>query len=230
MNDRSSVNTSAVARPLAFLGRITRSVRATATRLLQSQAANAPGDRPTRVLDVGCGNGLFFAETGPIGATRIGSDLDLQLLQEAGRIFQDNRVVGVSMVCANATHLPFATGSIDNILFLNILVNIPDDETVQALLSELARVCRPRGRLFVDIRNRSNFWLRARYRVHNLVADFVTRGYDLRQMTRLMESVGCRIQASHPIGRRFPLGPSAYLLEVERLTTSDSPGLVASQG
>jgi len=110
------------------------------------------------------------------------------------------------------------------VLFLNALINIPDDTTVHRLLAELSRVCKPGGRIFVDIRNGSNPWLRFRYWIHNLVGNFVTRGYVLASTARLLEQVGCRVVDTHPIGVRWLTGPAAFLLEAERLEASPLEG------
>lgn len=211
------IDISAVARPGAFFGHITRAVRDTAGRLLRAGLSQDTGNRSLRILDVGCGNGLLYTESGPSRGRRIGVDRDRVLLKEAGVIFADNLVQGVDRVCADAGDLPFAAGSVDTVLFLNTLFNIGDDGTVTRLLLEFARVCRPGGRLLVDIRNGANPALSFRYWLNNRRADFITRGFRLGKMKGLCHSLGCRMIDAHPIGALLPFGRAGYLLEIERL-------------
>ena len=206
---QSPLDTTSVKRPGAFFGRITRAVRALAAGRFDSAGGGL-------TLDVGCGNGLFFASLNARDARLVGADLDLDLLREAGQVFTDNRIANARLVQGDAGALPFPNGTFDNIFFLNTLINIPDDEIVRRLLEELMRLCRPGGRIFIDIRNRSNPYLRLKYWWHNRREDFPTRVYHLRQIGGVFASAGFRVVARHPVGPRFPFGAFAYLLEVRR--------------
>ena len=206
---RPSLDTSGVQRPGAFFGHITQEVRD-----LAAHRFDPSGDGLT--LDVGCGNGLFFASLNPRTARLVGADLDLDLLREAKQIFSDNRIGGVTLVQGDVGALPFPDKTFDNLFFLNTLINIPDDRTARCLLHELMRICCPGGRIFVDIRNRANPILRLKYWWHNRRADFSTRAYHLRQIGGLFESSGFRVVARHRVGPGLPFGPFAYLLEVQR--------------
>ena len=207
----SQIDTSGVARPGAFLGQITTAVRDLAAQRLSKT-------QPGLVLDVGCGNGLFFASLDLPDASLVGVDLDLELLLEARRIFLDNRTGSVQLSLAHAGALPFQEGSFDNILFLNTLINIPTDDAVASLIKELTRICRPGGRVLMDIRNASNPLLRARYWHHNRKADFVTRAYHRRHITNQFESRGFELDGCDRIGPPIPFGALAFLLVMRRRT------------
>lgn len=202
-----TLDTSAVQRPGAFFGHITQTVR--------TLAAHCYATHPSgRTLDVGCGNGLFFASLPPENDQRIGVDLDLQLLQEARRIFIDNHLTEADWVRGEITALPFQTQTFDNIFFLNTLINIPTDEMVRQLLGELMRICRPNGRIFLDIRNAANPLLRFRYWQHNRREDFTTRAYHMRQLSGLFATKGFCITRKIPIGPRLPFLSLGYVIEV----------------
>ena len=202
-------------RPGAFLGKITRKVRNLAADLYEPSGG--------RTLDVGCGNGLFFASLNKGTDRFVGSDLDLALLHEAGKVFRDNDVRGVWLTQANALDLPFPDDSFDNVFFLNTLINIALPETAFHILAELMRVCRPGGRVLFDIRNGRNLLLRLRYGFHNLFADFTTRGYDLRQIRGAFASSGFETVHAHTVSRRFPFGIFSYLIEAKK---SQNPGQI----
>ena len=104
------------------------------------------GNRPLRVLDVGCGAGpgLRFLET--CGQRSVGVDLVLYPLEEARRL-----VPGAGLVQADVGGaLPFADSSFDLLLLSEIVEHLPDE---QPLLRECRRVLRGGGRVVVTTPN-----------------------------------------------------------------------------
>ena len=204
---QDQLDTSAVQRPGAFFGHITQTVR----NLASEYFSEAPKGI---TLDVGCGNGLFFASLPQPTGRLVGADMDFDLLVEAKQIFIDNRLEGADLIRGDVNALPFANGSFNNIFFLNTLINIPTDEIVHHLLNELMRICRPEGRIFLDIRNGANPLLRLRYWLHNRRENFVTRGYHLRQINGTFATKGFSITRKTRIGSPLPLMALGYFLEV----------------
>ncbi|MGH2617188.1 MAG: class I SAM-dependent methyltransferase [Thermomicrobiales bacterium] len=94
-------------------------------------------------LDVGIGSGLnlpFYSAT----VTRaVGVDLSLEMLRQA---LERSRslAVPVSLVQADAEALPFVDAAFDTVAISLALCTIPDPARA---LGELARVCRPDGRV-----------------------------------------------------------------------------------
>lgn len=209
----TTLDTASIQRPGAFLGKITSAVRELAARQVDLSA-------PGLLLDVGCGNGLLFAEIGSVSGRSVGMDLDLDLLREGRRVLSDNRIENACLIQGNAGALPFRDGVFDAVLLLNTLINISDDVVVRRFLDELMRVCRPEGRIFVDIRNRSNPYLRLKYWWHNRTADFRTRAYHARQLDDLFAASDFRVVARHAVGSRLPFGPFSYLFEARRTSTA----------
>lgn len=209
---QENLDTSAVQRPGAFFGHITQTVRDLAAQYFAEAEKGI-------TLDVGCGNGLFFASLPQPTGRLVGADMDFQLLGEAKQIFADNHLDQADMVLGNVTSLPFADGSFHNIFFLNTLINIPTDEMVHNLLTELMRICRPGGRIFLDIRNGANPLLRLRYWHHNRRENFVTRGYHLRQLGGTFATKGFRITRKTRIGSPIPMMALGYFLEVSAPTS-----------
>lgn len=96
------------------------------------------------VLDAACGTGRALpalrAAVGPAGRV-VAVDLTPEMLAEARRLGRD-RVA--ALVEADVLALPLATGALDAVLAAGLLSHLPDPV---AGLAELARVCRPGGRL-----------------------------------------------------------------------------------
>ena len=91
MSETEDIRTEAVTRPGAFLGKISSDVRTMAAAVCRED----PGHL---ILDVGCGNGLLFAEIGAIDGTFYGLDPDGQILHEGRRILADNQVPLIALV------------------------------------------------------------------------------------------------------------------------------------
>lgn len=89
-----------------------------------------------RIVDVGCGNGIWAERVATPNRSVIGLDSSVGLAKE----FRE-RGVGPA-VWADAHRLPFATGSVDALLMLWMLYHVKDKETA---LAESARVLQADG-------------------------------------------------------------------------------------
>jgi SAM-dependent methyltransferase len=83
-----------------------------------------------RILDVGCGNGIFTQRLAQQGAEVTGIDFSSHLLSQNGH---------GRLACGDATTLPFADGTFDLVFEANVLHHSRDRELV---LREMSRVSR----------------------------------------------------------------------------------------
>lgn len=119
---------------------------------LQQERAAALGDRISRLLapltgneralDSGCGSGALAFALAPLVGEVVGVDLSSDLL-EAGR---GDAPANVTLVEGDATALPFGAGEFDLAGCARVLHHVRRPELV---VSELARVTRPGGRVLV---------------------------------------------------------------------------------
>jgi ubiquinone/menaquinone biosynthesis C-methylase UbiE len=110
------------------------------------------------ILDVGCGNGLFWAALS--GKPNVlGVDYSLGMCALA-------RSRGMHVYHADAMALPFADEQFDLIYSAEVLQCISDHG---ALMAELARVCRTSGRIVVSTLNRMSWLRRTMRQVRKLV-------------------------------------------------------------
>lgn len=111
---------------------------------LDEANARLLGDvRGATVLEVGCGAAQCARWLRTQGASVVGVDVSLRQLQHARRL-DDATGVEVPVVCADATALPFATGSFD--MACSAYGALPFVADAGAVLREVARVLRPGGR------------------------------------------------------------------------------------
>jgi ubiquinone/menaquinone biosynthesis C-methylase UbiE len=102
------------------------------------------------ILDVGCGNGLFWR--GLLGDRPVvGVDFSLRMCILA-------QAKGMLAYHADARALPFADDQFDLIYSAEVLQHITNHH---ALVTELARVCRPGGRIVVSTLNGPSWYRRA---------------------------------------------------------------------
>jgi len=97
--------------------------------------------RVARILDLGCGTGMFFEELAGRGKLVVGVDSSAKMLNIAQK-----RACGASLVCADADHLPFKDRSFDVVVSVTLLQNVPEPSVT---MKEIARVLKRGGAAIV---------------------------------------------------------------------------------
>lgn len=98
----------------------------------------APWQVGQRILDIGCGNGLWLAAARRNTVQAVGLDLSGGMLGAARTTVSD----AVPVVLGDAQALSFATGAFDGALAMHMLYHVTD---LDAALTEMVRVMRPGG-------------------------------------------------------------------------------------
>lgn len=112
----------------------------------------AGGIAGARVLEVGCGAGDFAVHLARLGADVTAVDFSPAAVEIAqGKTGGDG--ANVRLLTADAQHLPFENESFDIVFSCECLEHLPDP---QQALREMARVCRPGGKLALTTENYSN--------------------------------------------------------------------------
>ena len=205
------MNISGVSRKKAFLGNITTAVRNKAWELCHDSET---------ILDVCCGNGLFFLNEGINKKLLVGIDKSEELLQEAKRIFTDNCIEDVSLIRGDAFQLPFKPETFDRVVCVNTLLNLASLDIIETLLVELMRICKPTGRLLIEIRNQSNPYIRLKYWMHSRKQKFPVRAYKIEDISNIIERHKFHCTRILPIGCPVEFIAKAFLIEAGRIKQS----------
>jgi len=96
--------------------------------------------RRDRVLDNGCGNGRFAVWNADAAGLMVGSD--------PATLYADSAIESIVLAQADSRRLPFADGSFDKALSVDVLEHFPLD-VIDAYLGETARVLRRGGRFAI---------------------------------------------------------------------------------
>lgn len=101
--------------------------------------------RGRRLLDAGCGTGLFSQAAVERGADVTSLDVGPELLEQVARKCESRRVVG------DVAAMPFGDGEFDIVVNTEVIEHTPDPERA---VRELVRVLAPGGTLVITTPNR----------------------------------------------------------------------------
>lgn len=127
------------------------------TAVLRSLDEYAQG-RSLKVLDAGCGPGIFMEEVLERGHSVVGMDLSEDMIKEAGNAVKRYGAGRATCLQGDVGHIPCADSSFDVALCIGVLSYLQDD---RAGIAELNRVVKPGGLVILALPNlmRLNAWL-----------------------------------------------------------------------
>lgn len=126
---------------------------------------SAAGERiKGRILENGCGVGMYVEHLAPLGGAVIGLEFDYQRAATAGS--RSKRIIN-----AAGEHLPHPSGSFDLVLSHEVLEHVQDDV---GAIREMVRVLRTGGRAVIFVPNRGypfethGIYWRGKYKFGNI--------------------------------------------------------------
>lgn len=174
-------------------------------RALIRRIRTVAGDRPVRILDVGCGTGVFAARIrAELPAARVcGIDLVSGMLAKGAERWR--RHAGhVLPVQADSERLPFAAGTFDFVTCANSFHHYPRQDRAVA---EMHRVLRPGGRLMLIDGYRDAPWGWFIYDVCVAGVEGAVHHASARRMRALFDQAGFR-----GVMQQVHRGPAPFLL------------------
>lgn len=179
-------------------------------------------DTKGKLLEVGCGEGLFLAELALVSKDIqiYGIDNWPEILKKADKRIKAKGIKNVRLSLAEAISLPFKDSYFDIVVCINVIFNLDSLGHVKKVLKEIARVCKKGGRIIFDFRNRKNPFLYFKYKLvpfyDRTVKDLPLKTYNLEDMRLLSENLGLKIKRQTAMGFPIKIVAPIIILELEK--------------
>ena len=144
--------------------------------------------RDRRLLDVGCGDGIYLVEAARRGAVASGVDISEAMLIVARRRAAD-AAVAIDLHLGDVQALPFGDDAFDIVFAVTVLCFVSDP---QQAVGEMSRVLAPGGRLVIGDLGKWNTWAAWR-RLRSWLGSTTWRHTSFRsarQLTNLIHGAG----------------------------------------
>jgi ubiquinone/menaquinone biosynthesis C-methylase UbiE len=180
-----------------------------------------------KLLEAGCGEGLFLAELALSNKDLelYGIDMSGKLLERARGRLKDKNIERIKLREADASVLPFEDLYFDAVVCINVLFNLPSRDIVRKVLLELGRVCKKKGKVIIDFRNKRNILLYLKYKLapyyDQTVSSLPLNTYTLEDIKMLLADAGLRIKKQTGIGFLSKVIPPIIVLELEKAGESN---------
>jgi ubiquinone/menaquinone biosynthesis C-methylase UbiE len=109
-----------------------------------------------RVLDLGCGSGMFLPIVAPMCEEIVGVDISSDMLTFCSQCITKYSIENASLSSANSDHLPFVHETFDAVYMVDVIHHVVD---CQQAVKEIYRVLKPGGRFIVFEPNKFNMLL-----------------------------------------------------------------------
>ncbi|HOC67976.1 MAG TPA: class I SAM-dependent methyltransferase [Candidatus Hydrogenedentes bacterium] len=102
--------------------------------------------RHERLLDIGCGSGIYFEALAAHAATIYGVDASFSMASVARAFCRDRELGHFALLAGTAEALPYPGGTFDTVIAMDVLHHV---HSVDRVVGEVYRVLKPGGRFFV---------------------------------------------------------------------------------
>lgn len=189
-------------------------------RMVREEALRLCGGlKEGRVVEIGCGEGLFLSELAAQNpALEIwGIDNNGARLEAAKARCAAGKFKNVNLMLLDAKKLPFQDGSFDAAVSVNVFFNMESSDAVRDALREMKRVCKKSGSIIFDFRNSMNPLLALKYKLaryyDSTVKDLPLKTYDPREIEEILDGLGLKAAGKRFIG--FPVRKLAPVIVIE---------------
>ncbi len=120
-----------------------------------------------RLLEVGCGEGLFILNLATANPRLeiVGVDNNIDRLLSAGEKCESRKLKNVKLIYANAVNLSIEDECFDYVVCINTFFNLESIKVLNQVLEQMARACKKKGRVIFDFRNSLNPLVRLKYKL-----------------------------------------------------------------
>ncbi|HQQ06790.1 MAG TPA: class I SAM-dependent methyltransferase [Candidatus Omnitrophota bacterium] len=187
---------------------------------VRKQALAWCGNARERVLEAGCGEGLFLSQLrqqNP-GLELWGIDTSKSRIEQAAGRISDPRI---HLSVGDASRLPFPDDFFDTAVCINVVFNMPSFGTVRDAFVQMSRVVKKGGQVIFDFRNAANPLLAVKYGLapwyDKTVRDLPLKTYYMRDMDRLLKDLGLEVIEKKFIGTMALFGASVIMMNARKI-------------
>jgi len=173
-----------------------------------------------RLLEVGCGDGLFLLPLAKASKLRlVGLDVFDPTFEEAKRRVREQKIGNVSLVKGKAQSLPYREGAFDTVVCINTLNSLQSKAEVAGAIAEMGRICKQEGCLILDFRNEKNPWMRYRFKWRKdrfPESKLPQLTFSDREMRDMLAAAGFEVKQKHAIGLPIARWAPALVIRATR--------------
>ena len=171
-----------------------------------------------RLLEIGCGEGLFLAQIAEQNRNIEvwGIDNDDARLKAAAL-----RLPNVNLSRCDAADLFFKDGYFDTVICINVLFNMRSIDEVKRTLKEMKRVCKRYGCMIFDFRNSLNPLLFIKYRLAGYYDDTLKglplKTYSPKEIESVLKELGMTAVKKRFVGFNSRFFAAAIVVEAKNI-------------
>ncbi len=158
----------------------------------------------TDLFEEAFGSDQFLFDLAKERGNMMGMDISVEITSRAKRRATYFGVDFCEYICCDIRQLPFRSNSIDLVISNSTLDHFHDEREIIAALKELRRVLTAGGTLILTMDNKSNLGepIHRLWALLGLAPFFIGKAYSVRELRRIVEGVGFRIEDATAIIHR----------------------------
>lgn len=190
--------------------------------IVRKQALTLCKEKKGRLLEAGCGEGLFLVPLAKYNKELklYGIDVWVDILKKAKKRFKEKDLRYIQISQADAKKLPFKDGLFDTVMCINVIFNLKSWSATWRVLHEMIRVCKKGGTIIFDIRNTLNFMLYLKYKLARYYDETVKglplKTYALPKITATLRKHNFEVIKRVPVGFPHNMFSPILILEARR--------------
>ena len=175
-----------------------------------------------RILDVGCGEGLFLIRLAKENSALEvwGIDNSNERLRRLEEKAKGQNISNISLRYQEAPRLNFPDNYFDAVVCINVFFNMRSLGMVFETLKEMKRICKKEGRIIFDFRNGLNPLLKVKYGLakyyDRTVKDLPLHTYTPGHIASIMKIIGLKVKRRYAIGFFIKLCAPIIIIEAKK--------------
>lgn len=167
--------------------------------LIRKESLALCKDIKGRILEIGCGSGLFAMKLAEQNKdSEVWSiDNDREKLSYVEKKAREKNLGNVKLLLQDAAKLSFDNEYFDAVVCINFLLMMDSLETVKRVLGQMSGVCKKDGRIIFEFRNSRNLFFVVKYRLAGYYDQTLKNNplncYDPRRIEEILNDLNLKV-------------------------------------